>query len=169
MSYHLKLNPLPTKKYLNSILLYEPETGFVYWKKTKQLIKACIKCNSRYKRIMINKMSYVLHRVIYQLHYGDLTADDVIDHIDQNKHNNKIENLRKADVFLNNQNQGNRKNNTSGYKGVSWSKQKKKWRATITINSKHKTLGFFETKEEAYNCYIQAKQKFHCVTNCNPS
>ena len=169
MTYHLKLHPLPTKDYLDSILLYESETGFVYWKKTKQLVKACIKCNSKYKRIMIDRTPYVLHRVIYQLHYGDLTVSDPIDHIDQDTQNNRIENLRKANVFLNNQNQGNRKNNTSGYKGVSWSKQKKKWRATITINSKHKTLGVFETKEEAHNCYVKAKHKFHCVTIDDPS
>ena len=74
---------------------------------------------------MIDRTPYVLHRVIYQLHYGDLTVSDPIDHIDQDTQNNRIENLRKANVFLNNQNQGNRKNNTSGYKGVSWSKQKR--------------------------------------------
>jgi hypothetical protein len=97
------------------------------------------------------------------MHYGDLTIDDVIDHIDQNPQNNKIENLRRANVYINNQNQGTRKNNTSGYKGVSWSKQKQRWRATITILGKHKTLGFFLEKEEAYECYLKAKKIFHTI------
>ena len=163
MAYHIQLNPLPTKEYLNTVLLYESDTGFVYWKKNKKLVASCTKKLRKYKRIMIDGVHYVLHRIVYQMHYGDLTINDVIDHINQDTHDNRIENLRKANVFINNQNQGNRKNNTSGYKGVSWSKQKQKWRATITINSKHKTLGFFQTKEEAYSCYIKAKEKFHVV------
>jgi hypothetical protein len=161
MPYHIKLNALPSKNYLNSILRYEKETGFVYWKHSDLIVKSCVRCLSKYKRIMIDKIPYVLHRVIYQMHYGNLMPDEVIDHIDQDKQNNRIENLRKADVFLNNQNQGNRKNNTSGYKGVSWSKQKNKWRATITVNRKHKTLGFFHSKEDAYACYLSAKEMFH--------
>lgn len=163
MSYHIPLTPLPTKEYLNEILIYEASTGFVYWKKNKTLVESCKHRSRKYKRIMINKVHYVLHRIIYQMHYGDLTTDDVIDHVNQDTHDNRIENLRKANVFINNQNQGTRKNNTSGYKGVSWSKQRNKWRATITINKKHKTLGFFETKEAAYDCYLQARQKFHVV------
>jgi hypothetical protein len=161
MTYHIKLKPLPTKEYLCSILIYEEQTGHVYWKKNNRIVAACKKIKNKYKRIMIDGVAYVLHRIIYQMHYGDLTSSDVIDHINQNSHDNKIKNLRKADVFINNQNQGNRKNNTSGYKGVSWSKQKNKWRATITINNKHKTLGCFNDKETAYAVYLKAKQDFH--------
>ena len=156
---------MPSKEILHKLLRYEKETGYLYWNKTGKLVIACTKdLGNKYKRIMIDKEHYVLHRIIYQMHYGDLKTDEVIDHIDRNKQNNKIENLRKVDVFINNQNQGNRKNNTSGYKGVSWSKQRQKWRATITVKRKHKTLGFFTTKEEAFECYKKAKQVFHpCV------
>lgn len=163
MAYHIKLNELPSKEYLNLILIYEKETGFVYWKRNNLIVKSCVKKSHKYRRITINRKQYVLHRIIYQMHYGDLTIDDVIDHIDQNPQNNKIENLRRADVYVNNQNQGTRKNNTSGYKGVSWSKQKQRWRATITILGKHKTLGFFLEKEEAYECYLKAKKIFHTI------
>jgi hypothetical protein len=161
-SYHLTLKPVPSKNYLNSVLRYEKETGFVYWRKNNKIVKGCInKVKQKYKRIMINKEHYLLHRIIYQMHYGDLTVNDPIDHIDRNRFNNRIENLRKANVFLNNQNQGERKNNTSGYKGVSWSKQRQKWRATITVKCKHKTLGFFESKEKAYECYLEARKEFY--------
>lgn len=162
MGYHIYIKPLPSQEYLKTILKYEKETGHVYWKKTGKIVKSCTKdLGDKYKRIMIDNIHYTLHRVIYQLHYGNLSSEDVIDHIDRNKQNNKIENLRKTNVFVNNQNQGERKNNTSGYKGVSWSKQRKKWRATITINGKHKTLGFSESKENAFKIYQEAKAKYH--------
>ena len=163
MTYHIYLKELPTQEYLNEVLKYEKETGHVYWRSKNKLVKSCVTTKgARYKRIMINNKHYVLHRIIYQMHYGNLLPSEVIDHIDRNKQNNKIENLRKANVFINNQNQGERKNNTSGYKGVSWSKQRSKWRATITINNKHKHLGFFTAKEEAFVCYQKAKAMFHC-------
>ena len=162
MTYHIYLKELPEKKYLNQVLEYKKKTGYVYWRSSNKIVKSCTTTKgARYKRIMINSEHYVLHRIIYQMHYGDLLSSEVIDHIDRNKQNNKIENLRKANVFINNQNQGERKNNTSGYKGVSWSKQRNKWRATITINKKHKHFGFFATKEEAFICYQKAKATFH--------
>ena len=162
MAYHIYLKPLPSKEILNTLLRYENETGYLYWKNTGKLVASCSKdLGNRYKRIMIDKKHYVLHRIVYQMHYGDLRIDEVIDHIDRNKQNNKIQNLRRVDVFINNQNQGNRRNNTSGYKGVSWSKQKQKWRATITVKRHQKTLGFFKSKEEAFECYQKAKQCFH--------
>lgn len=165
--YHIKLNPLPSKEYLNEVLHYEKETGFLYWKATKKIVVGCKnKTTNKYKRIMIDKKHYVLHRIVYQMHHGDLTSNDPIDHIDRDRNNNRIENLRKANVFLNNQNQGDRKNNTSGYKGVSWSKQRQKWRATITVNKKHKHLGFFVTKQEAYACYLEARAKFYEPQQC---
>lgn len=162
MPYHIYLKELPSKDFLNKIFTYEKETGFIYWKNNGLIVKSCIKNTHKYARVMIEKNHYLVHRIIYQMHYGDLTSSDVIDHIDMNRYSNRIENLRKANVFINNQNQGDRKNNTSGYKGVSWSKQKSKWRATITINRKHKHLGFFKTKEKAYACYLKAKEDFHC-------
>ena len=167
MTYHIYLKKLPTKEYLNQVLKYEKETGYVYWRSNNKVVRSCLKnTRSKYKRIMIDKQHYVLHRIIYQMHYGDLSCNEVIDHIDRNKQNNKIENLRKANVFINNQNQGHRKNNTSGYKGVSWSKQKSKWRATITVNRCHRHLGFFVTKEEAFECYQRAKAMLHCIESC---
>ena len=161
----LKLNPMPSKNELQVLLRYETETGFLFWKKTNKRAGSmpkytCLK-HCQYRRITVSRVAYIEHRIIYQLHYGDLTTQDAIDHIDRNKLNNKIENLRKADVYLNNQNQGDRKNNTSGYKGVSWSKQRQQWRATITVKNKHKHIGFFICKEKAYEAYLGARVKYY--------
>lgn len=69
-----------------------------------------------------NKKQVYVHRVIYQMYYGDLTKKYLVDHIDGNPLNNSIHNLRKATRSQNNSNlRGKRKNNTSGVRGVhSW-------------------------------------------------
>jgi hypothetical protein len=59
------------------------------------------------------------------------------------------------------QNQGLKTNNTSGYTGVSWSKERNKWEAGITINYKQKCLGTFDSKEDAYQAYLTAKARYH--------
>ena len=81
------------------------------------------------------------------MHKGYLP--DILDHIDGNKLNNRIENLRECTEVQNCYNAKTPKNNTSGIKGVSWSKRLKKWRAQIQVNGKKKSLGFFFDKEVA--------------------
>ena len=103
----LKLKPMPNRDVLQALLRHETKTGFLFWKKTNKRAGSMPKCTGlrhcKYRRIMVSCVSYMEHRIIYQLHHGDLTTQDAIDHIDRNKLNNKIENLRKADVYLNNQ------------------------------------------------------------------
>ena len=106
----------------------------------------------------INKL-WLAHRLIFLWHYGYFPK--CIDHIDTNSLNNKIENLREATVSQNLQNTPKRKTNTSGYKGVSWSKGRKSWTAQITINYKCRNLGVFDTKELAYEAYQNAAAKYH--------
>lgn len=64
------------------------------------------------------------------------------------------ENCRWATKLEQSINRGMNKNNTSGYKGVSWAKNEKKWNAQITINYKRKSLGYYETAEQAYEAYL---------------
>lgn len=77
----------------------------------------------------------------------------VVDHINQNKLDNRKSNLRDATKSVNALNSGMWSHNKSGYKGVCWSKQAKKWRATININKQQIHLGFFTTPEEAHKAY----------------
>jgi len=75
----------------------------------------------------------------------------VVDHIDGNRANNNLSNLR---LVTQRENSSNiRPNSTSKYTGVCWSKAKRKWEARITFNGKQKFLGYFKTEIEASECY----------------
>ena len=74
-----------------------------------------------YYVVILHKVKYKVHRIIYQLCYGDLTDDFVIDHIDGDKLNNKISNLRKCNQAINSRNRKMPNNNTSGFVGVHFS------------------------------------------------
>ena len=86
---------------------------------------------------------------------------DEIDHINHNRLDNKWSNLRKASRKENMQNYKKPATNTSGYMGVCWHKNAKKWIASIRINNKRIHLGSFNTAEEGYNAYLNAKEKYH--------
>ena len=110
-----------------------------------------------YIKIKINKKFYLLHRLIYKYHNEDwditFSPNNEIDHIDINPSNNKIENLRVANHSQNSRNQNKQKNCSSKYIGVSWNKQKNKWKAQISINNKQNHLGYFINEDEAGEAY----------------
>ena len=103
------------------------------------------------------KQKYItMHRVIMKTPKGKET-----DHIDNNGLNNQRSNLRIVTHSQNQMNKGMSKNNTSGFKGVSWDKNSKKWLALIRFNGKQIYLGVYTTKEEASEAYIKACIKYH--------
>jgi hypothetical protein len=93
--------------------------------------------------------------------YGEFPVK-LLDHIDEVRHHNWIDNLREC---TNSQNLENvtpiNSRNTSGYKGVCWNKQEEKWVAQLSINKKQRTLGYYSTPEKAHEAYIDAKRKHH--------
>lgn len=95
------------------------------------------------------------HQLVWFLINGD--SPSMIDHIDRNRANNRIVNLRIADSKLN-------ARNVIG-KGYSWRKDRFKWVARIIIDSGMKRLGSFDTEEESHAAYLLAKQKYHNITN----
>lgn len=99
--------------------------------------------------VVIDKKRFLASRVIYLLAYGEDPYPHQIDHIDRNSLNNTVSNLRKDNVGLTQKNQGMRKNNKSGVKGVHWSSERSKWIAQITVENKPKNLGYYETIQEA--------------------
>lgn len=100
-----------------------------------------------YREVGIQGKHYAEHRIIYFMHTGE--QPEYVDHRDGNPLNNVISNLRAATNSTNQANAKMRHDNTSGIKGVSWHKAKRKWRATITVNGKSKHLGLFDSIEEA--------------------
>lgn len=93
------------------------------------------------------------HRVIWAIVYGHWP--NVIDHIDGNKINNKLENLRNVDYVENNRNLPKPKKNKSGFTGVRFYRPRNKWSARIQVNGKDIHLGYFLTIEEA----IESRKK----------
>jgi len=175
---------LPSPEFLRKLLRYEPETGKLFWReRTPDMFKttkarsaehacalwnACWSgkeafCNSDkdgYKKGVLLYKTYGAHRVIWAVHFG-FWPKNMIDHIDRNPENNRIENLREAAASQNACNRGLRVDNTSGYKGVFWNNLNKNWRAKIKKKGKSYYLGSFPTAEEAYAAYCQAAEKLH--------
>lgn len=92
-----------------------------------------------------------LHRLVMK-HY-DLKENEFIDHIDCDKTNCRKSNLRICKKTDNNRNILIQKNNQCGYKGVHWAKDRRKWRADITVNRQHIHIGSYDTAEEAALAY----------------
>ena len=82
-----------------------------------------------------------------------------IDHRNEIRSDNWIDNLRECSKAQNGMNRGPQKNNKSGFKGVSWHKPYSKWVARIRYNDKYSNLGYFEDKVDAAKAYNEAVKK----------
>lgn len=108
--------------------------------------------SSGYYRCKIKNKTYLLHRLIFWMFNEYLTKD--IDHIDRNKLNNKIENLRPVEHRgQNTVNTEKRSDNTSGYKGVTWHKNAKKWHSSVFHKGKRHYVGIYDDINEAAKAY----------------
>jgi hypothetical protein len=153
-----------TQEFIKSVLNYNPETGVFTWKVNKSKRSkighiAGWKDNG-YIRIELNGKTYRAHRLAWLYVNGEFPSN-LIDHIDGNRSNNKISNLRKATYLENSQNYKTPKTNKSGVKNVSWYKTMKKWVVTLGINGKKKTIGYFDDLELAELVAIEARDKYH--------
>lgn len=151
-----------TKELLHE--LFEYKDGNLYW---KTAISNRVKVgkpagnfgNRGYLQVGLNGRLYLAHRIIFFMHYGYFP--EFLDHKDGNRLNNKIENLRVASRSENNYNQKMRKDNTSGIKGVSFSKSHKKWRAFIQVDKQYKHLGYFDSAEKATKAIKKVRKQLH--------
>lgn len=106
---------------------------------------------------MDGKKRIFLHRMIV-----DCPAHLEVDHINRNPLDNRKVNLRVATRSQNLQNRTSKKDAfTSNYKGVSWDKTRTKWRATIQLDKKSKTIGRFRTEKEAALAYNEKAKELH--------
>lgn len=107
-----------------------------------------------------NKIS-LMHRVILSSKLErELLPTEQVDHINNNKLDNRRGNLRVASRQQNGFNTPIGKSNSSGYKGASWNKGANKWIATIRVDGNKIHLGLFNTKEEAHQAYCEAATKY---------
>lgn len=163
-----------TSEYLHEALTYDAATGVLTWRVNRppshfKSKRGCSFWHTRYAGKVagnIGVRGYLVlnfdgknmsaHRIAWIMTYGAIPNGKEIDHINGTKTDNKIANLRLA---TRSQNQGNiltRSTNTSGYRGVSWSKQRRKWYAQIRSNGRPRHLGFFSDIEDAAAIYRKA-------------
>ena len=116
--------------------------------------------SNRYIRCVLRGKSYYLHKLIWLYHHSN-PFNSIVDHINGDTLDNRIENLRLASAIDNSRNRKLHKNNTSGYVGVTYRKRDNKWVAQISIDSKMIHLGKYDTPEMASDVYIKrAKLQF---------
>lgn len=148
---------------LRELFQYDPLSGLVSRKAPKASREYARKADiaSKYREIRVEGERLYVHQVVWALCKGEW-ATISIDHRDGDKQNNRIGNLRLATWSQQQANQGLMKNNTSGFKGVSWHKQNKKWGSRLSLgNGKSRHLGLFSTKEEAHAAYVAAITEIH--------
>jgi len=159
---------------LKAILAYDPETGFLIWKRrtlrpgmerndkgwnTRFVGKAAGRPHRNgHLLVNISYKNYSAHRLAWWMHYGEQPSGH-IDHINGNPSDNRIANLRIATPSQNMRNARMRTDNKSGHKGVCWSERDKRWRAYMHVNGRMIDLGNFKTLEAAVEKRVQAAKK----------
>ena len=151
---------------LRELLSYSPETGvfrrIIPTGKNTHAgeIAGCLHKPTGYWEIRACGHKYKAHVLAWLYIYG-VYPDAFLDHINGDRADNRIENLRQATKAENAQNYKTRKDNTSGATGVIWHKRTGKWAAAISINKRLTHLGLFENFEEAKLVRDCAKRVFH--------
>ena len=152
-----------TQDYLRQMFIYDPETGILTNRVTRGKARAGnpvghFDRNRGYLAATVAKKVCLVHRLIWLYVHG--YWPERIDHIDGDKLNNRLSNLRNCDAAENARNAKLSKNNTSGILGVRYCTERNKWVATIMVNRKTVHLGRFNRKEEAIAARQAANRKY---------
>ena len=142
---------------------YNKETGDLIWKiRKRKVVKGAIAGTIEpqgYRVIQLNAKFYKAHRLVYLMHKGYLPK--TLDHINGDRSDNRIENLRAVSAGQNQHNRKLNSNNTSGYKGVAWDKVNKNWTTYINLEGRRIFLGYYSTPEEADRVVRKAREELH--------
>jgi hypothetical protein len=164
------MNNLPIE-YLHSALICDADRGKLYWRERTDVANhvnskfagkeaLCGLNKNGYPSGKIGGRRFLAHRVIWAMHTGAWPVE-YIDHINRDRSDNRICNLREASRSQNMCNTLVRGNNPSGFKGVSWDRNARKWRARIFIENKENYLGLYENIQDAVQAYRAAAPKIH--------
>ena len=160
---------LPVEQ-LQELFTLDHITGHLYWKARANLrqpswntrfagkLAGSLHPTDGYLRVGIGKRFCQVHIIVWAMCNGRW-PDDELDHRNGVRDDNRPVNLREATRGEQSQNLAKRADNTSGYTGVS--RAGKKWSAEIWLSGEHHRLGYFDTPEDAYAGYCEAKSKLH--------
>lgn len=161
---------------------YEPETGSMTWISKQTYVKDSVRWNARYagkecgavddkgyRRVLFRfekdrTFKIRCHRLAWFIVYGVMPTGE-IDHINQNKLDNRIANLRDVPKEINQRNGTRKRNNTSGVPGVTWHKQKQKWCAQVNVLGIHYHVGLFDKIDESDKAVREFRAKHGFTEN----
>ena len=146
-----------TIRKIKSYLRYEPTTGKIYRKDGVRPLG----WNDAYgyTLVYVDKKYYTAHRLAFILMGHPLPTQ--VDHINGDKSDNRWCNLRPSTHATNQFNKGKQARNKSGYKGVTWDKNAKKWKSQIGIDGRVIFLGYFDCPKAAHESYKVGAKKYH--------
>ena len=150
---------------LRELLHYDPSTGaFTRRVSTAPNARAGDRAGypdgAGYAQMHLDNRQYRSHRLAWLYVYGEWPKDQ-LDHIDRDRSNNRIANLREVDNLQNGQNRSVSIRNKSGYSGVSWYKRDSKWKVTLRASGLDIFIGYFADIEEAIAARKDAELKYH--------
>lgn len=153
-----------THEQLTALLSYDQQTGEFTWIVDRSTrVRAGTKAGGTnadgYRQIGFNRKYYYAHRLAWLYVYGRNPVS-LVDHINGDRQDNRISNLREVTLQQNNYNI-KKVRASSGLIGVHWSPRQGKWRANISAKGTIYRLGSFEDKESAHKAYMDAKSKLH--------
>ena len=152
-----------TQSLLKELFSYHPD-GYLIRNRNGKAVELKITKHHRYARISVKSKAYAFHRIIFLWHHGYLPQ--VTDHIDNDRLNNRIENLREVTHQQNSMNKKRDFNSASPYKGVRPASRVRKdgivpWEVSVSINRRQVHLGRFDDIEVANQVAIAAREKYH--------
>jgi hypothetical protein len=151
-----------TQEYLHELFNYQ-DGDLIRKKFTSNRVKIGDKAGSLnvygYKQTHINGKIYLNHRLIFMYVYGYMP--NLIDHINGNKSDNRIENLRECNKSQNAMNAKLKNSNTSGYKNVYWNKLRNSYEVKLNFNNQTKHLGYYKQLANAINVAQEARNIYH--------
>ncbi len=156
-----------TQARLREILHYNPETGEFISRTKRGRFRAGTTMGTLDKsgriQLHIDHKKHFAHRLAWLYVRGRWPSNE-IDHINGVPTDNRFCNLREATTKQNGENRGKQINNTSGYKGVTWSNKSQKWQAQICHHGKRKQLGVFVDPKAAHAAYLAAADQLFTHT-----
>lgn len=154
-----------TAETLRDLLSYDPVTGIFRWKPRNEDTRIGRSWDTRlagkvagcrlpvgYIYVSIGGERYYAHRLAWLYVYG-VWPENIVDHRDRDRGNNRITNLREATYSQNMGNSKHRKNNTSGLRGAFWNKRASKWNAKMKQSGRWLHIGTYNTALEAHEAY----------------